>query len=247
MRALFILLTFCFSTAIFAGECEENTFEGTLHLTAKNSSNKGAPEKIKLIVKGNNVIIDATESNKTAPLLILNSKTGDVHILSDKDDQKIAVRLNTRSLEPIGGISAIINTYGLDVDGKAKGTVTATEETKKIAGYDCTKYLVKDNEYESEFWITNALGISLPKLLGNVSPQNNLPAGMILEGKGKKTAGDGSFAFKVEPTKEEIDSKLFVIPTEYKVMDITMLITQMINSSSPEEVKKMLDKMIPKG
>ena len=70
---------------------------------------------------------------------------------------------------------------------------------------------------------------------------------MILEGKGKKISGDGSFAFKVEPTKESIDPKLFVIPSEFKVMDITMLIDQMIKSSSPEEVKKMLDKMIPKG
>ncbi len=246
MRALFILLTFCFSTALFAGECEENTFEGTLMLTAKNSA-KGVPQKIKLTVKGNNVMIDATEGNKGAPILLLNSKTGDVHILSEKDGQKMAIRLNTRSLEPLGGISAIINPYGLDVDGKAKGTVTATQETKKIAGYDCTKYLVKDEEYESEFWITNQLGMSLPQLLGTVSPQNNLPAGMILEGKGKKVVGDGGFAFKVEPTKETIDAKLFSIPSEFKVMDITMLITQMIQSSSPEEVKKMLDKMIPKG
>ena len=70
---------------------------------------------------------------------------------------------------------------------------------------------------------------------------------MILEGKGKKLQGEGGFSFRVEPLKEAIDSKLFTIPTKYKVMDITMLIQQMIKSSSPEEVKKMLDKMIPKG
>lgn len=245
MRALFILLAFAISTAAWAGGGAENTFEGTLMLTATGSSK--TPQKIKLTVKGNNVLIDAKASNKEAPLLILNSKTGDVHILSEKDSQKMAVRLNTKSLEPIGGISSIMNTYGLDVDGKAKGTVTATTEVKKIAGYNCKKYLVKDDEYDSEFWITDEIGISLPALLGNLSPQSNLPAGMILEGKGKKIQGEGSFAFKVEPTKEPVDAKLFTIPTAYKVMDITLLIEQMIKSSSPEEVKKMLDKMIPKG
>lgn len=223
----------------------DNTFEGNILITSTNA--KGAPNKVKLTVKGDKVLIDAKATSKDAPVLLLNSKTGDVHILSEKDSQKIAVRLNTRSLEPLGGIGAIINTFGLDVDGKAKGTVTETTETKKIAGYNCKKYLVKDEEYESEFWITEELGMSLPSLLGNVSPQNKLPEGMILEGKGKKKNGEGAFAFKVEPEKVTVDSKLFVIPTGFKVMDITILIDQMLKSSSPEEVKKMLDKMIPKG
>ncbi len=245
MRAFLILLAFTINTAAWAGSGSENTFEGTLMLTATGRSK--TPQKIKLTVKGDNVLIDAKANNKGAPLLILNSRTGDVHILSEKDSQKIAVRLNTQSLKPIGGISAITNTYGLDMDGKSKGTVTATNEVKKIAGFNCKKYLVKDDEYDSEFWITNEIGISLPALLGNLTPQSNLPAGMILEGKGKKLQGEGGFSFRVEPLKETIDSKLFTIPTTYKVMDITMLIQQMIKSSSPEEVKKMLDKMIPKG
>lgn len=212
-----------------------------------STGSNGAPSKIKLTVKGDNVLIDAKASSKDAPILLMNSSTGDIHILSEKDSQKIAVRLNSSSLAPVGGIGAILNTYGLDVDGKAKGTVTETTETKKIAGYTCKKYLVKDDEYNSEFWVTEELGMSLPALLGTLTPQNNLPKGMILEGKGKKIKGDGTFSFKVEPTKAPVDAKLFIIPPGYKVMDITMLINQMIQSSSPEEVKKMLDRMIPKG
>ncbi len=244
MKLLSILIALTFAATAWAGG--ENTFEGNIVLTTISGS-KGTPNKVNLTVKGNNVLIDATASSKGAPILLVNSSTGDVHVLSEKDSQKIAVRFNTKSLQPLGGIGAIINTFGLDVDGKAKGTVTETDETKKIAGYNCKKYLVKDGEYESEFWITQELGMSLPALLGNVAPQNNLPQGMILEGKGKKTNGEGAFAFKVEPTKATVDSKLFAVPSTYKVMDITMLIDQMLKSGSPEEVKKMLDKMIPRG
>ncbi|CAN5217228.1 hypothetical protein BH09BAC1_BH09BAC1_11970 [soil metagenome] len=244
MRFIILLISLTVSATLWAQT--SNTFEGNLLLTS-TGGDKGAPTKIKLTVKGVNVLIDAKGSSKDAPVLWLNTRTGDVHILSEKDSQKVAVRLNTSSLKPLGGIGAILNTYGLDVDGKAKGTVTATEEIKKIAGYNCKKYLVKDDEYESEFWITEELGMSLPALLGNLTPQNNLPNGMILEGKGKKIKGDGTFSFKVEPTKAPVDSKLFVIPPGFKVMDISSLIDQMIKSSSPEEVKKMLDRMIPKG
>jgi len=246
MKMILVMIAFVLTTTIGISGGNNDTFEGVLLLTSSGGA-KGAPSKVKLTVKGDNVMIDAQASNKEAPILLLNSKTGDIHILSEKDSQQIAVRLNTQSLEPLGGIGAIINTYGLDVDGKAQGTVTATDETKKIEGYTCTKYLVKDEEYESEFWITEELGMSLPKLLGSLTPQNQLPNGMILEGKGKKIKGDGSFSFKVVPKQEPVDAKLFVIPPGFKVMDITMLIDQMIKTSKPEEVRKMLDRMIPKG
>lgn len=246
MKTLFFFLAI--TTAIvncaWAGNTE-NTFEGNMLLTASNA--KGTPSKITLTIKGDLVLIDARASAAGAPVLLLNSKTGDVHVLAERDSQKIAVRFNTKSLQAFGGIGAVINSYGLDMDGKTKGTVTPTSETKKIAGYNCKKYLVKDAEYESEFWITSELGLSLPALLGNVTPDNNLPAGMILEGKGKKINGEGAFSFKIEPTKASVDAKQVMVPSSYKVMDVTMLIDQMIKSSSPEQVKKMLDQMIPKG
>lgn len=244
MKALSILFACLVSLGVWAGG-NDNTFEGNLLLTTTHEG-KTTPSKLKLTVKGDNVLIDATATQKDAPLMMVNSKTGDVHILTDKDGQKVAIKLNTRVLNSVGGLGAISNTYGLDVDGKAKGTVTETNETKTISGYKCRKYLVKDDEYESEFWITEELGLSLPSLLGNVSPENNLPKGMILEGKGKKIKGDGTFSFKVEPTAQTVDATLFTIPKEYRVMDITFLIEQMLNSSTPEEVKKMLNQMVPK-
>ena len=73
MRALFILIAFTFSTIAWAGGNADVPFEGTLMLTATGSSK--TPQKIKLTVKGANVLIDAKASNKEAPLLILNTKT----------------------------------------------------------------------------------------------------------------------------------------------------------------------------
>lgn len=237
--------TVLMSLSLFA----QSTFEGTMLVNYEGTNNgKTTKSKLGITVKASKVVIDPSvdPTNATAPKIIFNTTNGDIHVLADQDGRKVALKMNQQNIEALGGFSSMVNTYGL-ADGKTNATVTATDEYKTISGYKCRKHLVKSDDYNSEAWITNDLGFNLGSILKDAGDVKSdaLKNGMILAGSGKSAKTGESYKMTVDVTKKDIPSDEVKVPTEFMVMDITAMITTMLQQNKPEEVKKMLQKMIP--
>lgn len=242
MNKIFSVITLVlFSLMTFAG----NTFEGSLILNYSQGKEGSSSSKIKLTLKGDKVFIDPTvdPGMKTAPKMILNTATGDLYALTKNGEQKVAIKMNLKSLASIGGASALLPSKTLDVSNPTL-KVKSTGKTKTISGYECTQYDIEDDENKGTAWITNDLGVTLASLFGNsTTGASAVPAlvnGMPLEAKGTNTKTGENYNLNVEVAKEAVDDAVFKLPGDYMVMDISQMIDAMLKQQGPDAVKDMI-------
>lgn len=123
-------------------------------------------------------------------------------------------------------------------DGKDSGkndfTFEKTNETEKILGYNCTKYIAKSKEGTSEIWATEQLGTYLGMGAGGPGSQpgkkapsyawekaligkNFFPLRTIVFGK------DGKEALRTEAVsveKQSLPNSLFAPPADYQKLEM---------------------------
>jgi hypothetical protein len=157
----------------------------------------------------------------------------------DGQGQKMAIKLNINSLKAAGGISSLLGSKS-NASGK-QPVVKATTEKKVINGYNCTKYLVTDEDNTSELWVTKDITLNLSSLFGTDAPE--LADGAVIKGNNKNTKTGETFSFDVKPTAQKVDDATFKIPAGYQQMDMTQVIDQMMKTQKPEDVQKMLQGM----
>ncbi len=129
--------------------------------------------------------------------VVVDNATNTGFVLMDMMGQKTAIKVDTTKGE----------------EETAAPTVTKTSETNKIAGYNCTKYLVKNEGMDDmEAWVTTELKAKM----GAKSPfgtVDGFPLEYVTFQDGVKTR------FTVTSVSEKtIESTKFEIPEDYTIM-----------------------------
>ncbi len=151
-----------------------------------------------------------------ATSIILNSSTNEMLTLTDVPMQakKIAVKMDKDQSERMRELQS----------GEQNFEVTLTKESKKIAGYNCVKYLLKAKESgtQSEVWTTTEIQIPTNSLTSAIKGVEGVPVEFTQDTRGMKS----KMTLKSidEGAVADID---FQIPTGYEVMDFNTLMTQM--------------------
>jgi len=228
-------------SGLYAG----NTFEGNLTLTSEKNGIAGS--KTVLAVKNDLVAIDPGKG----PQAVLNVSTGDFFTVVDQGGQKIVAKMNVGVLSDLPELPAFLNPFSNYLGKENPGSeVTSTEEVKIINGYKCRKYVIKDEEATTTLWAAQDFPFSLAALMDllkvngsmNAALESSFPMKAII--KNNKTSEVSGFNVTVE--KKTIDEKLFALPADLLVMDMTPLIRQMLQTNDPAQIKKVLDNLMPR-
>ncbi len=111
----------------------------------------------------------------------------------------------------------------------AAGSISKTGETKNILGYDCEKFLFKQEDMEGEAWMTKELGAfmffmesqqEMPEWQNEVLHAGYFPMQVTQHDKRK----DVTSVFTVkEVTPMNLSSDLFEVPSSYQKLDLMNL------------------------
>lgn len=194
----------------------QDGFEGSVTFNVKISGkefdkySKAFPESITLKIKGHNM------RGKTSGGQITSLMSGFIF----DGDHKTAYVLSDAFQTAFKLKSADFND-----DSKSHSTkfnISMTEETMNIVGYECRKYIAKDEEKktEIEIWATDDFTISKPTNLANIT------GNIFLEGVDgfplKVITNQNETTMLVEVAdlrKEPIDGSAFELPSGYRVQD----------------------------
>lgn len=219
-----------------------NSFEGTMVLT--NTSEESSMNNVVLNIKNNLVAI---EPSGDLPQMMLDLNTSNMYALVKQGSQKMVVKANMNILNEVGLFSLLdlnnILMEGVDEDLDMQ----KTSETKKINGYNSTKYAVDNEEMKGEVWLTGEVPFDfslLFKMLGLETPWENGQQLVPLKGtvKDKESGKTSTFSMAVE--EKPIADQLFNFIQDYPSMDITNMIKQMVADEDPQKIKDVLGKMI---
>jgi len=203
MKKLFILaLLVVSSISINAQKLKEGTahYKIDYNMESDEGGMKGMlPTDANMSFKGDMFMVETTGGmfdQKT----ISDSKKQESILLMDMMGNKVAVKITKADIEK----------------EKNKGTKPKVEiinETKTIAGYNCTKAIVKSEGAEpAEIWFTKDLAIN-----NGFSQGYDGIDGMMLE----YTIPQKMFTMKMTCTEikaDKVDDKLFEVPSDYKPM-----------------------------
>lgn len=203
MKKLFILawLTVC-SVTLYAQKLKEGTAHYKIDYTMESDEGgmKGMlPTDANMSFKGDMFMVETTGGmfdQKT----ISDSKKQESTMLMDMMGNKVAVKITKADIEK-------------EKNKGAKPKVEITNETKMIAGYNCTKAIVKAEGAEpAEIWFTKDLAIN-----NGFSQGYDGIDGMMLE----YSVSQKMFTMKMTCTEikaDKVDDKVFEIPSDYKQM-----------------------------
>lgn len=228
-------------------------FEGVLNIktTYKESAKDTTPDlnDFKLFVKGKKAMIDQENFGR----IILNTEKNELLAVLGEGTQPTVWKINLNTLNQLGGLLLLMKSVtGQDVMNiSAKTTLTATKETNTISNYKCTKYTATDEAHSGSVWITTAFPYDLSPVWSalNVQPaltNAGISKGMILKAVSKSAKTGETNTMTVTPKQQPVDDKAFEIPAKGQMIDITPLLTQMMQNQKPEDVQKMLQQMMPK-
>lgn len=107
-------------------------------------------------------------------------------------------------------------------EATSKATVTKTGNTKKILGYTCEEYLIQDEKYKSNVWITTEIKLDYTKLSKAIGGQKGTASGssefdgqgMMMEMTSYNKKGEAETHMIMTEYKEETTTKSL---SEYKV------------------------------
>lgn len=149
--------------------------------------------------------------------VIFNSTTKETLSLTEvpMQNKKIAVKMNKEQSEKIKELQA---------GGEQDFEVTATTETKKVAGYNCTKYLLKEKNTgeKSEVWATTEIDIPTNPLTSSIIGIKGVPMEFSSNARGMKSKM--TFKSISEDAVKEIN---MTIPDGFETMKFEDLLSQM--------------------
>ncbi|GIV34924.1 MAG: hypothetical protein KatS3mg031_2459 [Chitinophagales bacterium] len=241
MKKLSVLsLTLFIATASFAG----NSFTGNITIsTTKNGADTG---KLTMVVKNDQMAFAGPEGQP----LLLNISNGDLKTIIRQGNQQTIVKLNLGIFSSLGNLPSFLGPFG-SYWGNANDSDTkvhATSETQTINGYSCKKYLIKNKKEETTLWVTNDVPLSLEPLMNMLVKteylDKELKGAFPMQATTKNLTTGEVNAFQVSVEKKPVEDKLFEFPAGLMEMDMTPLIEQMLQNSTPEQVRSMLDQMM---
>ncbi len=199
MKSIFVLLALLFTFQISAQQFEGEITYSISYLQVPEEMHgfeNMLPTVMKYYFSGDKMAIQQ-DMGLGSQVVVFDNATNTGFVLMDMMGQKIAMKVD--------------NTKG--EEETAAPTVTKTSESKKIVGYNCTKYLVKNEGMDdTEAWVTTELKTKM----GAKSPFGAVD-GFPLE---YDTAKDGvKTHFTVTSVSEKtIESAKFQIPEDYTIM-----------------------------
>ncbi|HET8828052.1 MAG TPA: DUF4412 domain-containing protein [Pelobium sp.] len=173
------------------------------------------PKEFKVAFKGNYSMFKM-DMGMFATSVILNNLTNETLTLTDvpMQNKKFAVKMSKAEAEKMQGVQP----------GQEDYKVTKTTETKKIAGYNCTKYLLKDETEDTdiELWATDEIQIPANALTSAIKGIKGVPIAFSTNTGGLKSK------LTLKSISEEPVAEInFNIPAGYELMDFKDLMGQM--------------------
>lgn len=136
---------------------------------------------------------------------IVNNTTQTLTTCIDKGGRKVAMRSNLNEMERF-----------MPVSSNAKPPVfTETTEKKKISGFNCTKVLMKSDDSEGTFWITQEWPIEMTQLITAISA-NKSPGSAMLRGLSRLYTGRNGVSLETQVTNFKNKESYTVTITDVK-------------------------------
>lgn len=218
----------------------EEAFEGKLTLSGKSS---GSGEyTFPLLIKGNKMLYQAGEKLK----ILIDSESGDMHLVTDNQGNKMAIKLNLKYLESAGGLKAFMGSSApFDISTVDRmddeGTLTKTGESQKINGYSCKKYLVDDEEWTGEIWFCENTPYDFSSLYNVLDIES--VSGFPVTGSLKNKKDGSTQDFNMNFEKMSLSADQFTVDSNIQIIDISM----MLQNQDPKQVEEMIKQMLPPG
>lgn len=198
MKSIVFILALIFTFQISAQQFEGEISFSISYLeipTEMNGMESMLPTVMNYSISGDKIAIQQNTMFGTQTV-VSNNATHEGFVLMDMMGQKIAMKVDNTPEDEETPLPA----------------VTKTTETKKVAGYTCTKYLVKMEGMDTEVWAT-------ADLKGKVDSKSHLDGvdGFPLE---YVTTTDEMkmLLTATSVTKKAIESSVFEIPEGYMIM-----------------------------
>lgn len=172
-------------------------------------------------INGNEIAIKPEMDEKQETLMIYNSENQTITTLIDQKGEKSGMKMKMPKMN-----MASEDSEDLDF------TITPTNETKTIHGYECKKYLIESSDYTGHAWITEEVDISFEKMfsfLNNKKKGNSkMPKfgnldGFAMETYSKSKKKDEEYIMKILDIKVgEVDESIFDT-SDYAITDMSNL------------------------
>lgn len=205
--SIFLLLSVLILNAQKKGN--PSTFEGTIVYSiapqgeVEPNIKAALPSEVRLTIKGPKSLIEM-QSAYGKQSVISNSETKEQIVLIDMMGQKFAI---TSTKEENEKALSEITPY----------KITETNEIKKIAGYDCIKYEVSDDNDKFEFYVAKDLIVN--NLNWN-TPYKDIN-GVLLEYTQKNKEHGVTIKYTAKEVKKgKIKDNLFEIPDGFTKMTV---------------------------
>lgn len=253
MKTFYYSILLIFSIIHFSESSIAQTFEGVLNIKSsyKETVKDTTPSinDFKMLVKGTKAMIDHKGFGK----MILNTSANELHVIVGQGSQPAIWKVNLTTINQLGGLLMLMKAAtGQDVMTITPETkLTATSSTTTVSGYKCTKYTTSDAVHSGSVWIANDFPGDLSGIWSalNVAPalkNAGVNKGMIMKATSKSLKTGESNTMTITPKAQTVDDNNFELPSGGQIMDITPLLTQMMQNKKPEEVRDMLMQMMPK-
>ncbi|MBK6329907.1 MAG: DUF4412 domain-containing protein [Bacteroidetes bacterium] len=118
------------------------------------------------------------KENSGIDRMIMNFKAGtSTMLMTDRKGKKTGMTMELKNYDWVAK-NAVNKSNKMLEDGDA--TITPTDEYKTIEGYKCRKYLYEDQNYKSDMWVSNQVGMDYMQFnqaaysaFANAKNQNN--------------------------------------------------------------------------
>ncbi|MEX2590576.1 MAG: hypothetical protein WD334_10270, partial [Chitinophagales bacterium] len=238
MKTYFILILTIFYFAFPSIAAE--TFEGKLTLSGKTTGKNAGEYSFPLLIQGDKLLFQADEKMK----VVINSKSGDMHILTENQGNKMAIKLNLKYLESAGGLKTFMGSSApFDMSTIERmddeQTMKKTSETKNINGQQCRKYLVDDEAWSGHIWVSENPPYDFSGLYSVLDIKS--VTGLPLSGSLKSKKDDSTQDFDMKFEKMSLNSEQFSIGSNVQIVDVSM----MLQNQDPKQVEEMIKQMLP--
>jgi hypothetical protein len=221
MAIFSILLILCFLPSVSYSQ----SFEGEITMKITNSNDE-EPQTINYYCKGSKIRFEGTGKEGMGGAMILDTKNNNSIIIIPAQKMYMSYSFKNK----MGTMSDSMR------NKLEKGDVKMTGETKEINGFNCEKWIFKDDEGKSgEAWMTKGLRNFFffnnpmkprgdePEWAKKLFTEGYFP--MLLTSRDS----DGKIESKMEVTSVQpraLDESLFTPPPDYKEMKMPMMMNQ---------------------
>ena len=218
----FSLIAFICLGSSFIANAQKTIKEGTITYSVvydlppdQQSMVAMLPTEYKVNFKGD-LSVFKMDMGMFATQVVYNDLSKESLSLTDvpMQNKKIAVKMTKEQGEKMQELQA----------GEKDLEIKATAETKQIAGYNCTKYTIKDkiSGEQSELWATGDLKIPANTLTSTFKDIKGVPVEFSTNARGLKSK------ITLKEVKEEIVTEInMTVPSDYETMTFDDLLKQM--------------------